>query len=130
MNGWLSRALVREDAIADSLLRAISVQAGARATVMRRHGLHYFEAEDMSALALAMSVACHLAEPRGEISRAAWHAFARGIAACFWITLEERCFMLDQMASHLLDDAGLPLSNEARATMQAVVDGASETVAA
>lgn len=111
-------------------LAAISHQAAARATIMRRHGLHYFEDADLEALAQAMSRARDIGEFGNQISRAAWRALARGVIACFWITREERVFMLDQMATYLLEDAGIVIARDARTIIQAVANGETEPVAA
>ncbi|HSI03131.1 MAG TPA: hypothetical protein VLC93_01575, partial [Myxococcota bacterium] len=75
-------------------LNAIAHQAAARATIMRRHGLHYFEKEDMQALAKALVQARDIGQEPGTVSKAAWKALARGVVACFWVPSEERGFML------------------------------------
>ena len=111
-------------------LNAIAHQAAARATVMRRHGLHYFEKEDMQALAKALTQARDIGQEPGVVSRAAWKALVRGVVACFWVPVEERGFMLDQLASYLLEEAGLVLASDARAVIQAVADGEPGTIAA
>ena len=111
-------------------LDAIAHHAAARATLVRRHGLHYFEKEDMQALAKALTLARDIGQEPGTVSRAAWKALARGIIACFWIPVEERAFMLDQLASYLLDDSGLVLAADARAVIEAIADGEPGTIAA
>jgi hypothetical protein len=111
-------------------LNAISHQAAARATIMRRHGLHYFEKEDMEALAKALPQARDIGQEPGVVSRAAWKALARGIVACFWVPIEERAFMLDQFASYLLDETKPVLAADARPIIQAVADGQTGTIAA
>lgn len=111
-------------------LAAITHQAAARATIMRRHSLHYFEDADLRALSFAMTQARDIGEPPGQVSRAAWTAAARGVVAAFWINREERVFMLDQLASYLLEESGLALSPDARILVTAVARGDTEIIAA
>ncbi len=120
----------RVEAIAthERQLEAISHLAAERATITRRHGLHYFADEDLAVLATALTQARDIGQEPETVSRASWRALARGVVACFWVPVEERCFMLDQMASYLLEEAGLTLASDARSLIQAVADGETATI--